>query len=46
MIKDYNGYRMKNSIEELKEITTNEVESVSLLINKLIEENNSNANLI
>ena len=38
MIRDYNGYRMKNSIEELKKVTSNEVESVSLLINKLLEE--------
>lgn len=32
MIKEYNGYRMSNCIEELKEITNNHVDSVSELI--------------
>ena len=36
MIKDYNGYAMKNSIDELKKEAIEEVESVSKLIKKII----------
>ena len=36
MIKDYNGYAMKNSVSELKEEAILEVDSVSKLIKKII----------
>ena len=36
MIKDFNGYAMINSVDELKKIVKNQYESVSELINKII----------
>lgn len=36
MIKDYNGYAMKNSVSELKKEAIEEVDSVSKLIKKII----------
>lgn len=36
MIKDYNGYSMKNSVKEIKDNAIEEVESVSKLIKKII----------
>ena len=36
MIKDYNGYAMINAVDELKEISINEYESVSNLIDEII----------
>ena len=36
MIKDFNGYAMINSVDELKRVAKNEYESVSVLINKII----------
>ena len=36
MIKDYNGYAMKNSVNELKEEAIEEIDSVSKLIKKII----------
>ena len=38
MIKDYNGYCMKESVEELKILAKNEFESVSMLVNELMED--------
>lgn len=39
MIKNFNGYAMKDSVEELKKVAKKEFESVSLLINELLEDN-------
>ena len=36
MIKDFNGYAMINAVDELKEISINEYESVSNLIDEII----------
>lgn len=36
MIKDFNGYSMKNSVDELKEVAKKEYNSVSELINDII----------
>lgn len=36
MIKKFNGYCMKNSVPELKELATKEVDSVSVLVNELL----------
>lgn len=36
MVKDFKGYAMKNSVEELKNVAKKEFESVSKLINEII----------
>lgn len=36
MVKDYNGYAMKNSVQELKDVSIKIVESVFELINEII----------
>ena len=36
MIKDFNGYAIKNSVEELKQVSIKEYESVSDLINDML----------
>lgn len=40
MIKDFNGYCMTNSIQELKEIAIKEVDGVSILINEVMRDSN------
>jgi hypothetical protein len=37
MIKDFNGYAMKKSVVELKEVAKKEYDSVSELINEIME---------
>lgn len=39
MIKEFNGFAMENSIEELKEISNKKYESVSDLIREILKEN-------
>jgi len=36
MVKEYNGYCMENSVDELKKVAINEVSSVSQLVEKLL----------
>ena len=38
MVKDFNGYCMKESVEELKDVAIDECDSVSKLVNKIISE--------
>ena len=38
MIKKFNGFRMTNCVEELKQITNNEYESVSILIGEILND--------
>lgn len=38
MVEKFNGYCMKNSVKELKVVASNEIESVSVLINELINQ--------
>lgn len=35
MVKDYNGYAMKESVDELKNVALEEIDSVSDLIRKI-----------
>ena len=37
MVKDFNGYCMKESVEELKDVAIDECESVSRLVNNIVE---------
>ena len=37
MVKDYNGYAIKEAVKELKEVAIDEIESVSDLIKKFEE---------
>ena len=40
MVKDFNGYCMKDSVDELKQVAISEVESVSDLVKELLKDGN------